>query len=122
MVEGTHAQTRYEIIHIQTPGGWNRTALGLNEQGYVVGFWYQNDESNAFLYRYSDGSIQDIGSIGGKATAATAINNANQIVGYSADSSNNVLAFSYVQNQGITSLVILVGASNSEASALNPSD
>jgi probable HAF family extracellular repeat protein len=95
--------------------------LGLNEQGNVVGFCYQNDESNAFLYRYSDGSIQDIGSIGGKATAATAINNANQIVGYSADGSNNVLAFSYVQNQGITSLGTLVGGSNSEAFALNAS-
>src|SRR5260370_19624133 len=102
LIEATHAQTRYEIIHIPTPDGCNSTALGLNEQGNVVGFCYQNDESNAFLYRYSDGSIQDIGSIGGKATAATAINNANQIVGNSADGSNNVLAFSYVQNQGIT--------------------
>src|SRR5258708_3682657 len=121
LIEATHAQTRYEIMQIRREEGWNRKALGLKEQGYVVGFCYQNDESNAFLYRYSDGSIQDIGSIGGKATAATAINNANQIVGYSADGSNNVLAFSYVQNQGITSLGTLVGGSNSEAFALNAS-
>src|SRR5580700_5389354 len=121
MIGAANAQTRYKIIHIPTPDGCNSTALGLNEQGYVVGFCYQNDESNAFLYSYADGSIQDIGSLGGKATAATAINNANQIVGYSEDGSNNVLAFSYTQNQGITSLGTLVGGSNSEAFAINAS-
>src|SRR5580704_2551332 len=121
LIEATHAQTRYKIIHIPTPDGCQSTALGLNEQGYVVGFCYQNDESNAFLYRYSDGSIQDIGSLGGKATAATAINNANQVVGYSADGGYNVLAFSYTQNQGITSLGTLIGGSNSEAFAINAS-
>src|SRR5580704_3530003 len=121
MIEAANAQTRYKIIHIPTPDGCQSTALGLNEQGYVVGFCYQNDESNAFLYRYSDGSIQDIGSLGGKATAATAINNANQVVGYSADGGYNVLAFSYTQNQGITSLGTLIGGSNSEAFAINAS-
>jgi probable HAF family extracellular repeat protein len=59
--------------------------------------------------------------LGGQATAATAINNANQIVGYSADSNNNVLAFLYTQNQGITSLGTLTGGSNSEAFAINVS-
>jgi len=115
------AQTRYKIIHIPTPDGCNSTALGLNDQGDVVGYCYQNDESNAFLYSYSDGTIKDLGSLGGKATAATAINNANQIVGYSADGNGNVLAFLYTQNQGIASLGTLADGSNSEAFALNAS-
>jgi probable HAF family extracellular repeat protein len=87
----------------------------------VVGFCYQNQESNAFLYRYYDDTIKDIGSLGGQATTATAINNAEQIVGYSTDSNNNVLAFLYTQNQGITSLGTLAGGSNSEAFAINGS-
>src|ERR1700760_785549 len=85
------------------------------------GLCYQDEESNAFLYNYNDGTIEDIGSLGGQATAATAINNADQIVGYSADSNNNVLAFLYAQNQGITSLGTLTGGSNSEAFAINVS-
>jgi probable HAF family extracellular repeat protein len=115
------AQTRYKIIHIPTPDGCNSTALGLNDHADVVGFCYQNEESNAFLYRYYDGTIKDIGSLGGQATTATAINNADQIVGYSADSNNNVLAFLYTQNQGVTSLGTLAGGSNSEAFAINAS-
>jgi probable HAF family extracellular repeat protein len=121
MIGAADAQTRYKIIHIPTPDGCNSTALGLNEQGFVVGFCYQNDESNAFLYSYADGSIQDLGSLGGNATAATAINNINQVVGYSADTSGNVLAFLYTQNQGIASLGTLVGGNNSEAFAINAS-
>jgi len=103
------AQTRYKIIHIPTPDGCNSTALGLNEQGNVIGYCYQSDESNAFLYSYSTGTITDLGSLGGNATAATAINNSNQIVGYSADATGNVLAFLYAQNQAITSLGTLTG-------------
>src|SRR5260221_12677797 len=70
LIEASHAQTRYEIIHIPTPDGCNSTALGLNEQGYVVGFCYRNHESNACLYRYSAGGTPDIGSIGVKAALA----------------------------------------------------
>src|ERR1700743_2986858 len=65
------AQTRYKIIHIPTPDGCNSTALGLNDPADVVGFCYQDKESNAFLYSYNDDTIKDIGSLGGQATAAT---------------------------------------------------
>ena len=121
LMGAAQAQTRYQIIHIPTPDSCNSTALGLNDHADVVGFCYQNNESNAFLYSYFDGTIKDLGSLGGQATAATAINNANQIVGYSADGNNNVLAFLYTQNQGITSLGTLPGGSNSEAFAINAS-
>src|SRR6516225_4165129 len=98
----TDAQTRYKIIRIPTPEGFNSTALGLNDDGSVVGYSYQGDDANAFFYKYSDGSITDLGSLGGRATVATAVNQSNQIVGYSADSSGNVLAFIYTDK--ITSL------------------
>ena len=63
------------------------------------------------------GSITDLGSLGGHATVATAINQSNQIVGYSADSNGNVLAFVYTDK--ITSLGTLRDGSNSEAFAIN---
>jgi probable HAF family extracellular repeat protein len=111
------AQTRYKIIHIPTPDGFDSTALGLNDAGYVVGYSYKGDDANAFVYKYPEGSITDLGSLGGRATVATAINHSNEIVGYSADSSGNVLAFLYTGS--ITSLGTLKDGSNSEAFAIN---
>jgi probable HAF family extracellular repeat protein len=111
------AQPRYKIIRIPTPDGFNSTALGLNDSGNVVGYSYQGDDANGFLYKQADGSITDLGSLGGHATVATAINQSNQIAGYSADSNGNVLAFVYTDK--ITSLGTLRGGSNSEAFAIN---
>ena len=113
------AQTRYQIIHLPTPDGYNSTALGLNDSGNVVGYSYQGDNSTAFLYDYSAGTIKDLGSLGGQATAATAINGANEVVGYGTDANSNVLAFRYTQSQGIVSLGTLAGGGNSEAFAIN---
>ena len=117
LVGAAQAETRYKIIHLPTPDGYNSTALGLNDTGKVVGYSYQGDNSNAFLYKYSDGSTTDLGSLGGQATVATAINQSDQIVGYSSDGNGNVLAFLY--DQGISSLSALKDASNSEAFAIN---
>jgi len=117
----SQAQTRYKIIRLPTPDGYNSTALGLNDSGNVVGYSYQGDDSTAFLYDYSAGTIKDFGSLGGRATAATAINNANVVVGYGTDTNGNVLAFRYTQSQGIVSLGTLAGGSNSEAFAINGS-
>jgi probable HAF family extracellular repeat protein len=120
-LETVQAQTRYKIIHIPTPDGFSSTALGLNNQGNVVGYSYQGDESKPFLYSYSNGTISDLGSLGGKAAAATAINHLNQVVGYSADGTGNVLAFVYAKDQGMNSLGTLPAGSNSEAFAINSS-
>jgi probable HAF family extracellular repeat protein len=119
--EPVQAQTRYKIIHIPTPDGSSSTALGLNNQGNVVGYSYQGDESKAFLYSYSNGTITDLGSLGGKTAAATAINHLNQVVGYSADGTGNVLAFLYSKDQSMSSLGSLPGGGNSEAFAINSS-
>lgn len=55
--------------------------------------------------------------MGGHATVVTAINQSNQIAGYSADSSGNVLGFIYTDK--ITSLGTLKDGSNSEAFAID---
>src|ERR1700737_3233471 len=57
LTASAQAQTRYKIIRIPTPDGFNSTALGINDSGNVVGYSYQGDVSQAFLYSYSRGTI-----------------------------------------------------------------
>jgi probable HAF family extracellular repeat protein len=113
------AQNRYQIARIPTASGANSVALGINNKGEVVGYSFQGDDYQAFLYSSSDQSITDVGSLGGKLNAACAINDAGQVTGYSQDGSGNLLAFIFGRNQPIASLGTLDGASTSEAFGIN---
>src|ERR1700721_2924090 len=79
------AQDRYKIISLPTPAGYNSSALGLNDNGSVVGYNVQGDNYQAFLYSQSNGSSIDVGSLGGQMNAACAINGSGQVAGYSQD-------------------------------------
>ena len=113
------AQNRYQITRIPTPSGANSAALGINNKGQVVGYSFQGDDYQAFLYSAADQSMTDVGSLGGKLNAACAINDAGQVAGYSQDGNGNLLAFIFAPNQQIGSLGTLEGASTSEAFAIN---
>jgi probable HAF family extracellular repeat protein len=113
------AQNRYRITRIPTPQGANSAALGINNKGEVVGYSFQGEDYQAFLYSPSDQSVTDVGSLGGKINAACAINDSGQVVGYSQDGNGNLLAFIFSRNQSITSLGTLDGASSSEAFGIN---
>ena len=69
-----------------TLGGLNSEALAINNEGLIVGDAYTTGNAeHAFLY--CDGSMQDLNNLiaansGWTLTAATAINNFDQIVGY----------------------------------------
>src|SRR5260221_4542578 len=65
--------------------------------------------------------MTDVGSLGGKLTAACAISDAGQVTGYSQDGNGNLLAFIFSRNQPIASLGTLDGASTSEAFGINNS-
>jgi probable HAF family extracellular repeat protein len=103
-VSGAFAQTKYKIVHIPTPAGSTSSALGLNENGQVVGYSFQGEDYKTFLYVYPSGKIGEIGSLGGKLKAACAINDSGAIPGYSQDSNGNLQAFSYTDKSGIISL------------------
>ncbi|MBV9642873.1 MAG: hypothetical protein JO334_04805, partial [Verrucomicrobia bacterium] len=113
------AQVRYQITRIPTAQGANSVALGINNKGQIVGYSFQGEDYQAFLYSSSDQSLRDVGSLGGKINAACAINDAGQVTGYSQDENGNILAFIYSQTQPIASLGTLDGASTSEAFGIN---
>jgi uncharacterized membrane protein len=75
------AQTRYRIIHLPTADGYNSAAFGLNDSGNVIGYSYQDTIAVGFLYNYSANAMNDLGSFGGQATVATAVDNDNRVVG-----------------------------------------
>jgi probable HAF family extracellular repeat protein len=115
------AQDRYKIISLPTPAGYNSSALGLNDNGNVVGYSVQGDKYQAFLYSHSNGSVIDVGSLGGQMNAACAINGADQVAGYSQDANGNLSAFIYTKEGGIKAVGSLNGGVSSEAFGINSS-
>ena len=67
------AQVRYHITRIPTAQGANSVALGINNKGEVVGYSFQGEDYQAFVYSSSDQTFKDVGSLGGKINAACAI-------------------------------------------------
>ena len=88
-------EVMYSIIDLGTLGGTSSEALGINNDGQVVG-WARtegNTEDHAFLY--SGGRMTDLGTLGGWRCSAVGINNSGQVVGYGDTSSGSVQAFLY---------------------------
>ncbi|MBV8227305.1 MAG: hypothetical protein JO232_19175 [Verrucomicrobia bacterium] len=115
------AQNRYQITRIPTAQGANSSALGINNKGEIVGYSFQGEDYQAFLYSSSDQSLTEVDSLGGKINAACAVSDAGQVTGYSQDGNGNLLAFVFSRKQPIASLGTLGGGSTSEAFGISNS-
>lgn len=95
---GDHHAFRY-------PNGGNMTDLGLgiskaygiNDSDQIVGYHQTGSLTNITLlaFLYSNGTITDLGSLGGRFSKAYSINKSGQIVGYSQNASGTDRAFLY---------------------------
>src|ERR1700683_113673 len=121
LIANASAQDLYKIIRLPTPAGYDSAALGLNDNGNVVGYSVQGDNYQAFLYSQSSGSSIDVGSLGGQTKAACAINGSDQVAGYSQDGNGNLSAFIYTKDGGIKPVGSLDGGVSSEAFGINNS-
>ncbi|MCL2639627.1 MAG: DUF3466 family protein [Phycisphaerales bacterium] len=90
------------LQHIGTlPGATGSSAYGINDAGLIVGtattFSSTTITRRAFLYDH--GTMIDLGSLGGRNSTATAINNIGQITG-SADLGIGIGAHAYLYDNG----------------------
>src|SRR6202162_5514163 len=79
LAHAAYGQVRYQITRIPVGQGANSVALGINKNGEVVGYSFQGEDYQAFLYSAADQSLTDVGSLGGKINAACVIDDAGQV-------------------------------------------
>ena len=65
--------------------------MGINDDGDVVGFYTDNGHKRLFIYR--NGTMTNIGTLGGASGQAHAINNAGVVVGIDSTGTNGSHAF-----------------------------
>jgi probable HAF family extracellular repeat protein len=97
-------------------------ATGINSHGQIVGYSdtgvydpYQGRQQHAFLYDPATGQMQDLGTLGGRSSGATGINDLGQVVGWSytapvpPSEGEGLSAFIYTPGTGMQNLDIIVG-------------
>jgi probable HAF family extracellular repeat protein len=98
------------LLHPTDFGSW---AYGISNKGEVVGL----SGESAFLWREGSGMI-DLGNLGAAFAGATAINNREQVVGYSDVQPFGLHAFLWSRSSGMQDLGTL-GGDSSFAAAIN---
>jgi len=92
-------------------------AYGVNDVGQVVGTSLGANGVGGHAFLWDNGTMTDLGTLGGTQSVANAINNAGQVVGWSTNASGAMHAFLW-ENGAMTDLGTLAGDS-SEAHAIN---
>ena len=108
--KGSHAVLRRPGGRMMDLGAFD--PVGLNNRAQVVG----TRGSRAVVWQ--QGKVTDLGSLGGKVTTPTAINESGQVVGYSGTGRGQTHAFVW-QNGRMTDLGTLSSGKNSSAVAIN---
>ena len=93
----------------------------MNDRGQAVGLGFKSWDARDGAHRallWERGRTRDLGSLGGRGSAATAINERGQIVGTSATRSGKDHPFVW-ENGRMTDLGTLPGTTSSSAVAIN---
>jgi probable HAF family extracellular repeat protein len=111
------AENLFAIQDLGTLGGPSSSAAAINDYGQVVGTSVTADGfTRAFVY--AEGSMYDLGTLGGDLTAeARGINNRGQVVGVAATAGNALHAFLF--EGGVMQDLGTLGGSSSAANAIN---
>jgi probable HAF family extracellular repeat protein len=110
----------YNIVDLGVlPGGDRSYAYGINNNNEVVG--ESSVPSHAFLYSYKDGTMIDLGTLGGSSSGARAINDSGQIVGWSLTGPYPFVDHAFLYSGSMIDLGVLPGADASVAFAINKS-
>jgi len=111
------ASPRYTVTDLGALGGATTKAMGINENGQVVGA----SQSGAYLYGFlwDNGTMTNLGDLGGRGSWAYDIDDAGQVVGgATVDAQSHDHAFRWRQVSGMQDLDTLGGPS-SYAFAIN---
>jgi probable HAF family extracellular repeat protein len=101
-------------------GGRYTVAMGINASGLIVGNSTYNAIENTHAVMWTNGKIQDLGTLsGGTQSWANAINTSGQVVGGSNSSATQPNAFLWTKARGMLDLGVLPKGFYSDALAIN---
>ena len=111
------AATSYQVTEVPTLGGWYTEPRKVNNAGEVTGFSYVAATSHAHAFLYRNGTIRDLGTLGGAASYGHDINDSGDVVGHSLTATGADRAFCYCN--GLMQELPTLGGSYGQAYAIN---
>jgi probable HAF family extracellular repeat protein len=100
--------TPYTVDDLGTLNGAPLIPLSINASGHVVGTADSSDGGTVGFFLDS-GPARDIGSLGGTRIMASAVNDRDQVVGFSTDATGALRAFRYAPSTGLSALAMPEG-------------
>ena len=120
-VQNVSAQAHYVLLDLGGLGESGVYPYAINGTGEIAGWCYTLPNDYPHAFSYSDGTMRDLGTLGGNPQAqdsfAFGINDGGQIVGASWDSGGNTRAF--LDSNGTMQDLATLGGTTAGATAVN---